>query len=174
MGVFEKPIARFLVKALGFFVTWYIIYEMWILPDGRVDEWISLNIVGISAGVIDWLGYDIYVVNRIVGIMGYSGVEVIDGCNGISAIGLFLGFIIAYPGDWRARLSFSLMGIAIIYLVNLCRIIFLVITKVEWPGLFEITHDYSTTTIFYLVIFILWVIWVNLDFSTKKISNEVA
>lgn len=174
MTLFERPITFFLLKALGFFLVWYVLYEMWVLPDGRLDEWISLNIVGISAGIIDWLGYEVYVVNRIVGIMGYGGIEVIDGCNGISAIGLFLGFIIAYPGDWRTRLSFSFMGVAIIYLVNLLRIIFLAITKVEWPNLFEITHDYSTTTIFYLVIFVLWVIWVNLDFSAKRISNEVA
>lgn len=157
----NSPVTLFIVKALAFFIGWYLLYELWLLPDGRLDEWLSLNIIGSSAGFIEWMGYEVYTVNRIIGIREAGGIEIVDGCNGIAAIGLFLGFIIAYPGDWKDRLSFSVVGIGIIYLVNILRVIVLTVTQVEWPQFFNFTHDYSTTAIFYIVIFVLWMVWVN-------------
>ena len=99
---------------------------------------------------------------RVVTIAGNNGIEMVDGCTGISAIGLFLGFVWAYPGQNRSRLYFSFLGIATIYLVNILRIATLMLMQ-EWaPQFFDFTHDYSTTTIFYLVIFLLWMLWVRI------------
>jgi exosortase family protein XrtF len=169
--MFKSPVTHFVLKALAIFVGWYIIYELWLLPDGRLDEWISLNIVGVSSGIIQSLGYETWSVNRIIGIGENGGIELVDGCTGISAIGLFLGFILAYPGDWKNRISFCLLGIGVIYIVNILRIVVLVITQEEWIEFFDITHDYSTTTIFYIVIFLLWMTWVKFsdgDFTTSQ------
>ncbi|MEX0723188.1 MAG: archaeosortase/exosortase family protein [Gracilimonas sp.] len=157
----NSPVIKFIAKALLIFIIWYLIYELWLLPDGSLDEWLSLNIIGASAGFLKWIGYEVFTVNRIIGIGEYPGIEIVDGCNGIAAMGLFLGFILAYPGDWKNRISFSVLGICVIYVVNMVRIITLTITQVEWPKFFDFTHDYSTTTIFYLVIFLLWMVWVN-------------
>ncbi len=170
----KSPLSLFIAKALGFFVIWYLAYEMWLLPDGSLDEWISLNIIGNSAGIVKWLGYEVYTVNRIIGIQGYPGIEIVDGCNGISAMGLFLGFIIAFPGSWQKRISFSVIGLGVIYFVNILRVVTLTITKVEWPAFFDFTHDYSTTTIFYIVIFVLWMIWVNFNSLPSKQKNAPA
>lgn len=103
----KSPVVKFIATALGIFIVWYIIYEKWLLPDGRLDEWLSLNIIGVSAGIIKSLGFDVYTINRIVGIGENSGVEVVDGCNGISAIGLFLGFIIASLALGKVDLVFQ-------------------------------------------------------------------
>lgn len=167
----NSAIIKFIVKALSIFVVWYVIYELWLLPDGRLDERLALNIVSVTAGIVDILGYDVWSVNRIIGIGENGGIELVDGCTGISAIGLFIGFIFAYPGDWKNRISFSLLGIGVIYIVNILRIVVLVITQEEWMEFFDITHDYSTTTIFYIVIFLMWMIWVKFsdrDFSTYQ------
>ncbi|GAB5409650.1 MAG: archaeosortase/exosortase family protein [Balneolaceae bacterium] len=169
--MFKSPISLFIIKALAIFVVWYVLYELWLLPDGRLDEWLSLNIVSVSSGVIEFFGYEIWSVNRIIGIGENAGIELVDGCTGISAIGLFLGFILAYPGDWKNRISFSLLGIGVIYIVNIFRIVVLVVTQEEWIQFFDIMHDYSTTTIFYIVIFLLWMTWVKFsdgDFTTSE------
>ncbi|MEO9884385.1 MAG: exosortase family protein XrtF [Balneola sp.] len=166
----KSPLTKFILKALGFFVVWYIVYELWLLPDGSLDEWISHNIISNSNGIVQWLGYETFAYNRIIGIYGNSGIEVVDGCNGIAAMGLFLGFILAYPGSWKNRLSFSIIGICAIYIINLVRIVILTITQAEWPAFFDFTHDYSTTTIFYISIFLLWMIWVNFNELPKTQS----
>lgn len=170
---FKSPLTKFILKALGFFVVWYVVYELWLLPDGSLDEWISINIIGNSAGILEWLGYDIFNYNRVIGIYGHPGIEVVDGCNGIAAIGLFLGFIIAYPGSSARRLSFSLIGIGVIYIINILRISILTITQADWPAFFDFTHDYSTTTIFYITIFLMWMVWVNFN-SIPSAKKEFA
>lgn len=168
--MFKSPVTQFILKALGIFAIWYVIYELWLLPQGDLDEWLSLNIVAVSNGVIQLFGYDTWTMHRTIGVGENPGVILIDGCTGISAIGLFLGFILAYPGDWRNRISFSLLGIGVIYLVNIVRIVVLVISQEEWITGFNFMHDYATTTIFYVVIFLLWIIWTqlySLDDSTS-------
>ena len=157
----NSPIIKFIAKALVIFILWYLLYELWLLPDGNLDRWLSLNIIGASAGIVEFFGYDVFTVNRIIGIGEYPGIEIVDGCNGIAAMGLFLGFILAYPGDWKNRISFCFAGVGIIYLVNILRVVTLTITQVKWPEFFDFTHDYSTTAIFYIVIFMLWMVWVN-------------
>lgn len=172
----KSPITQFIFKALAVFIAWYVLYELWLLPDGSLDEWVALNIVSVSRGIIDVFGYDTWSVNRIIGIGENGGIELVDGCTGISAIGLFLGFILAYPGNWKNRISFSLLGIGVIYIVNILRIVTLVITQEEWSEFFDFTHDYSTTTIFYVVIFLLWMTWVKFsdgDFSTSEVAGNV-
>ena len=158
---FKSDIAVFISKVLLIYFGWYLIYELWLLPDGTVDRVLSENIASITAGILSFFGEDVFLYHRIVGIVGAAGVEIVDGCNGIAAIGLFLGFILAYPGKWVPRIAFSVFGIIMIYLVNVVRIVTLAFTQLYWPAGFDFTHDYSTTAIFYIFIFILWMIWVN-------------
>jgi exosortase family protein XrtF len=173
MDLIKSPFTLFILKALGIFAIWYVVYELWLLPKGELDEWLSLNIVAVSDGIIRLIGYESWTMYRIIGIGENAGIQLVDGCTGISAIGLFVGFVMAYPGDWNKRISFTILGIGVIYLVNIIRIVTLVITQEEWIEFFDFTHDYSTTTIFYIVIFIMWMIWVQFSDSSFE-SKQVA
>jgi len=158
----KSDVTLFLLKVLGIYIVWYIVYDLWLLPDGRLDEWLVLNIVGVSSSILQWLHYDVFWIGRLIGLNGSPGIVLVNGCSGISAIGLFIGFVIAYPGRWIPRLSFIIIGMGVIYIVNIIRIMVLAITQKFYPSMFGVTHDYSTTAIFYLVIFALWMIWVNI------------
>lgn len=172
MKWFNSEISKFLIKVLGIYLCWYLFYELWLLPEGSLDEWLTTNIISVSAGIINYLNYDFFAIDRLIGIGESAGIYLVDGCSGIAAIGLFVGFVIAYPGEWIPRIAFIAMGIGIIYLINILRIVILAVTQAYWPDFFDITHDYSTTAIFYLVIFVLWMIWVNL--GTKNKSSSMA
>ena len=167
-----SPIRTFALKALGIFVLWYVLYELWLLPDGRLDHWVALRVIDGAAFVTKLIGVEVWMQGRVVTIAGNNGIEMVDGCTGISAIGLFLGFIWAYPGQNRSRVYYSLMGIATIYLVNILRIATLMLMQ-EWaPQFFDFTHDYSTTTIFYLVIFFLWMLWVRIADGFENLKTQ--
>ncbi|MFH5831236.1 exosortase X [Halalkalibaculum sp. DA3122] len=165
----SEPV-KFILKVLAIYIVWYLVYEMWLLPDGTLDHWIAVNIVDTTAGILTLFSYDVFTAGRLIGLDTAPGILLVDGCTGISAIGLFIGFIIAYPGKWIPRLSFIIIGIGIIYLVNIIRIAALAITQVQWPEFFDFTHDYSTTAIFYMVIFVLWILWANLGDSNESRS----
>jgi len=169
----KSDIAVFLYKVLGIYILWYFIYELWLLPAGWLDAWLTQNIAQIGHDFLRLFGYPAFVDGRHVGVSGTSGILLVDGCSGISAIGLFIGFVVAYPGRWIARILFIITGIGIIYIVNVIRIVGLTITLAEWPYLFSFMHDYSSTALFYVVIFGLWMIWVNNGGKKTKRSFEI-
>lgn len=166
MNFLKSEVTRFIIKVVGIYVVWYMVYELWLLPNGTIDRPLSHNIASVSAGILGFFGEDVFLSGRILGIVGSAGVEIIDGCNGIAAIGLFLGFIFAYPGQWLPRIYFAIFGIGVIYVVNIVRIVTLCYVQEYMPGSFNFMHDYSTTAIFYVVIFILWMIWANYGDTT--------
>lgn len=168
----KSEIGQFILKVLGIYICWYFIYELWLLPEGSLDAWLTTNIVSISTGILEMFDYDVYASGRLFGIGESAGIYLADGCSGIAAMGLFVGFVIAYPGKWIPRIAFIAIGIGVIYLVNIFRNVILAITQVYWPGFFDVMHDYSTTAIFYLVIFALWMVWANLGGKDKKAVKE--
>lgn len=162
----RSEVIIFFAKALSIYIVWFLIYDLWMLPDGRVDLWLSEHIVRVSGGILSILGFDVYASGRIIGLVGTNMLEIIDGCNGIEVIGLFIGFVVAYPGITLNRLVFVPIGIFLLYLTNIIRIVVLSIVQLHAPGIFTVTHDYSTTAIFYLVVFAMWVVWVNYGSKT--------
>ena len=82
---------KFGTKAVGLLFYGIWVYELWLLPDGRLDHWVALRVIDGSAFVVDLLGFEVWIRERVVGIVGNRGILMVDGCTGISAIGLFLG-----------------------------------------------------------------------------------
>lgn len=169
MKWYKSNIASFLYKILGFYLVWYLVYNLWLLPAGWLDAWVTKDIAWIGYHILNFLGYTAYVSGRNVGIIGTAGVFVANGCSGISQTGLFIGFVFAYPGRWIPRILFIIIGTGIIYLANIIRIVVLAITVAQWPQMFSTVHHYFATAVFYLIIFGLWAIWFNND--NKEMSG---
>ena len=155
----NREVFLFLLKALLIYLAWYVLYTFWLLPDGRLDQYVSRNIVSVTASMLRLTGYGVFAFDRVVGIELSRGLEIINGCNGIETIGLFIGFVAAYPGNRAKRWLFLPLGILVIYLVNVLRIYFLAILQHHWHSLFHFVHDYTFNLIFYLVVFLLWMVW---------------
>lgn len=53
------------------------------------------------------------------------------------------------------------MGLVIIHLTNIFRIIILSVVVMNWPQQWDFIHLWIMRPFFYVVIFIMWVIWVE-------------
>jgi len=159
----KSDYGRFLLKAVCFYIIWYILYDLWLLPDGRLDQWVNVHIVAFAGDILRGMHFSVKYTGRQIGMQNTAGILLVSGCSGVSASGLFAGFVIAYPGRWGRRLWFIIVGVAVIFIANILRIVVLVLTQKYYPDLFNFTHHYSTTVVFYLVIFGLWMIWVGFD-----------
>jgi len=144
---------------LAAYTVWYVLYDLWLLPDGRLDAWVSQSVASVSGGLLSLLGLEVTVAERTVALSASAGVKIVNGCNGLSTIGLFVGFVLAYPGRAWRRLAFVPLGIAVICTSNVVRIVVLAVTQRHWPPMFESLHEFGLTTIFYAVVFGLWVLW---------------
>ena len=101
-------------------------------------------------------------------IEGKYAVRVIEGCNSVSLIILFVAFIIAFSGSIKATFLFSVFGSILIYVVNVLRIAFFTVMISNYPNQTEILHDLVFPAIIYGTIFLLWVLWVHKFSSYKK------
>jgi exosortase family protein XrtF len=151
----------FAAKVLAFYGLWYVLYDLWLLPDGRLDQWLSTNVAWTSGLLLQGVGVEALVQERSLSLPDTAGVRIIDGCNGLSTIGLFVGFVLAYPGRGRDRLWFIPLGVGAIYLTNVLRVIAMLLVQRYWPAAFVPLHGFGFTTIFYVVVFLLWVAWAN-------------
>ena len=97
--------------------------------------------------------------------------RIIEGCNSISIIILFVSFIFAYAGKFKTTLFYLLFGCVMIYAVNLIRIVILSIGLYHYPWRREILHSVIFPLIIYGLVFLLWMFWVN-RFVNLKSPNE--
>ena len=164
----SRRIWTFVAKALAIYGAWYVVYDLWLLPDGRLDAWLSLNVAWMTESVMSAVGFDVQSVGRVVRPAGAAGVEIANGCNGLTTIGLFLGFVVAYPGLWWRRLLFIPLGIFAIYATNVFRIVIMLLAQMYYPPAFDPLHGFGLTTIFYVAVFSLWVVWVNYGGSEEQ------
>lgn len=93
--------------------------------------------------------------------------RVIEGCNSVSLLILFVAFVLAFPGKIIIAIVFSLLGSFLIYVINILRIVFLSVMLYKFPSQQELLHNLVFPAIIYGTIFLLWVLWVN-KFSSLK------
>lgn len=160
MSSSTRSIVFFLGKMVVAYAMWYVIYDLWLLPDGRLDAWVSRSAAGMSGDLLRGFGVATTVEGRIVSASGMPGVRVVNGCNGLSTIGLFVGFVLAFPGRWDRRALFLPLGAVTIYGANVARIALLAGAQPHWPAVFDGVHELGTTS-FYLVVFGLWAVWAH-------------
>jgi exosortase/archaeosortase family protein len=157
----HRSLAVFLLKMAAVYAVWFVVYDLWLLPDGRLDAWLSEGVAAATGAVLGPLYNTAVVDGRTVWATPQAGVVIEDGCNGLSALSLFVGFILAYPGTWARRLVFVPLGLAAIVLTNVVRCAALLVVSAEWPSLFDQVHAFHALFVFYVVIFGLWVAWAH-------------
>lgn len=91
--------------------------------------------------------------------------RIVEGCNSVSIIILFISFIIAFSGRFKTTFFYAIAGSVLIYVVNLVRIAVLSIGLYHYPWRKDILHKIIFPLIIYGMVFLLWMIWV------KRLSN---
>ncbi len=120
-----------------------------------------------SVGVLKILGFDVYeVLNNTESCMNIFFnnrfvAKIIEGCNGLSVIILFVAFVVAFTGNWKATIWYVIVGSLLIHFVNVLRIAFLCVLMFYYPAYEHVLHGVIFPLIIYGLVFLLWVIWVN-------------
>ncbi len=166
-----SPLTLFLLKAGGVYAAWLLIYDFVVLPDGRVDTWLSITGVKLAAAGLSFVGWEIETAGRFIACVGNRGVEIQNGCNGMDLLGLYAGFIIAYPGDLKKRAVFMAGGIGLLFITNVLRIAFFALSNLYFPQYWDPVHYYSSYVFFYPIVLTLWYLWTILSDHTDIFSG---
>lgn len=87
-------------------------------------------------------------------------VSIVEGCNSISVIILFVAFIIAFAEKFKKTILFLFAGAVLIYIVNIIRIAILTVAFYKYPQYEGVLHSVVFPGIIYSLVFILWMVWV--------------
>jgi exosortase/archaeosortase family protein len=113
-----------------------------------------------------------YILKHILNVTIYVEPHIIITKNGIklllgeSAAGFkqmcqFAILILLFNGQWKKKAWFIPVGIIILHLTNIFRILCLVVIAMHWPKQIQYAHDNWLRIIYYIVIFGLWLLWVE-------------
>jgi exosortase family protein XrtF len=98
--------------------------------------------------------------------------RIIEGCNALSIVILFISFVIAFTGKLKQTILFILIGSLLIHIFNVLRIALLCMAIFHFPQYEHILHGVIFPLFIYGVVFLLWVIWVNNYSSYAKKNIE--
>jgi exosortase family protein XrtF len=87
--------------------------------------------------------------------------RIIEGCNAISVIILFISFVIAFSGKLIPTTLFIFGGSLIIYVLNIFRIAALSVLIFHFPNQQSVLHEVVFPLTIYGVVFILWLFWIR-------------
>ncbi len=88
-------------------------------------------------------------------------VRIVEGCNAVSVIVLFVSFVIAFSGKFKTTLLFILTGSLIIYILNVVRIALLTVLLYRFPEQVHILHGVLFPLVIYGLVFVLWIFWIS-------------
>lgn len=165
-----KLVIRFIVTFLSVYAVLTLGYNLYLnLSDGSkfYPDYMTHLVARQTNALINSIGYNAEVIphpnepSMKIIINGKFVARVIEGCNAISIIILFIAFIVAFAGRWKTTLFYCFAGSIIVYAFNLIRIVILAIGLYHYPWRQDILHTVIFPMLIYGMVFLLWMIWVN-------------
>lgn len=151
---------------MGFF---YFLYSHTVLervlfgPLANMYAWIAGKFLSVA-------GYANIVVGDLISSADSFSVGVKKGCDAAEPMAIFIAGIVAFKAGLRHKLIGMALGLALMFVLNVIRIISLYIAGIHYPALFEILHLGVWQVVFILVAIILWYVWlqhITIKSSTK-------
>ncbi|WP_026010098.1 exosortase family protein XrtF [Algibacter luteus] len=165
-----KSVIKFIMTFLVVYVVLSVFYKLYLqYSDGSkfYPDYVT-NLVAIqSQELLQSFGYQAQVLPhpdepsmKLILNGEYLG-RIIEGCNSISVIILFVSFIAAFSGKLKTTFFYILSGSVLIYIVNLLRIVVLTVGLYHYPEYGDVLHTVIFPAIIYGMVFLLWIFWVN-------------
>lgn len=158
---------------LSFVYKWYLEASV----EGRYyPDYVTQLVAHQTQAVLNTMGYQTILENHpdepsIKTIVnGVYLARILEGCNALSVIILFVSFMVAFAGRLKPTVLYILAGSVIIYAINILRLVFIMIVLCHYPQYQELLHGVIFPLIIYGTMFLLWMFWVNrfTALQTKK------
>lgn len=160
----KRFLSVYIISMLILFVCYY-----WNPVFSFLENHVTVILAQVSAWCI--MPFDSHVYAEHISIMterpndlGFKGVSIVAGCNGIEACIILISGIIAFPARWKERLTGIVVGILGVQALNVLRVICLFYLGQWSKTAFDWAHLYIWPILIILdalVIFLLWIRWVN-------------
>lgn len=175
----NKTIWFFLLRFFGTYSFLFLVYLLFLNTTEKkapnfVCDPVTTHVATQSGNLLRWLGENVTTVQhaeelcvKMVADEVYV-LGIIEGCNSVNILILFVAFIIAFKGTLKRTVLFSVFGVITVYLVNIVRVSILTYGVTHFPEYSDFLHHLLFPAIIYGYIFLLWFIWVQYFSNLKK------
>lgn len=166
-----RSVLRFVVLFLGTYIFLSLLYGGYLkVSEGGkyYPDFVTHLVAKQSSTIISGFGYKAEIVpaadvpSMDLIINNQPLARIVEGCNALSIIVLFISFIIAFAEKFKKTALFLLAGAVLIYAVNILRIVILSIALYHYPQHQHILHGVVFPGIIYGMVFLLWMLWVRM------------
>ena len=171
-----KEILFILLRFLGIWLVLFLMYQLFLNQyKGDIDA-ITRFVSDQSAFLLNKTGFETttkdfpYYETIMFYIKEKPATRMVEGCNAVSVMILFLAFIFAFYKGIKTFV-FAGLGLLFLHIINVLRIAGLNILIVEAPDYSKIGHDYFFPAIIYGSVVVLWLIWIKF-FALKETADE--
>lgn len=180
-----NPFIRFALNGVILYLIWQIFYTVFRDLDfinffyEEATYLLTTIQLRFTKILLEIFGYHIEIYGKLIKAIGGTSIHLDRGCLGRNPQGLFIGFLLAYPGSFKNKLWYIPLGLIVITILNIFRIIALFITNDYYPEYLDLNHHYIFKIVVYFFIFLMWLIWIQkvskFKFNYKKLNeNNVA
>lgn len=166
-----RSVIRFIALFLGSYLILSVLYSFYLklsAGGGYFPDYFTNLVAHQVAAILNSVGYESLMYENparfgvYIGVNGTYTANVVEGCNSISVIILFISFIISFAEGFKKTFLFLLSGVVLIYIANLLRIALLTVALYKYPQYEETLHGVVFPAIIYGMVFVLWIIWVRM------------
>ncbi|MBT8140591.1 MAG: hypothetical protein KJP25_12560 [Gammaproteobacteria bacterium] len=163
---------RFGLLAAFLFTSFFVVYNGYIYGSDFFIGYLEL-----SADLASWLLNSVFQMNTAVveirtdiftKIVAEPGskiyVVVARGCDASTVFAVLIATVMAWPGPWLRRAVVCVLGLLLMYILNLLRIAGMLLVEVHAPQHFDLFHEWILPNILIvgaLLYFYGWVVYSN-------------
>ena len=89
--------------------------------------------------------------------------NIVEGCNGISVIMLFVAFVVSLKGSFLKTTTYLIFGGLCVYVANVMRLVLLALGYNYYPLHKVLMHDVLFPLFIYGVLLLLWLFWIKIN-----------
>ena len=169
----SSEIVKFAINAFGLGLLWVVFYSFFRNFE-FVDKFYQIGTTKITNFILasckfllESIGYKTVTFGKTVRIIGSPGVYLDKGCLARNLMGLFAGFMLAYPGLIKKKLWYLPLGLVVIQILNILRLSGMALITLCCPEHIDINHHYIFKIAVFGAIFFMWYLWI-FKMNTEK------
>jgi len=162
----------FVLDIALFMIITYVFHKLWwqfsteiksINLISNTADWLATKVFETSFWIISHT-FDASVAKEAANTLRFSNkgwIMVNESCSGLKQFYQILALFFLFPGPIKHKLWFIPVSILIMHATNVMRIVILGMVTLWLPDYWQISHDWILRPFFYVVLFMLWVWWVE-------------
>jgi exosortase/archaeosortase family protein len=161
----KRPVLFFIGGFCILMVLFYIVFPTSFYKN-NIHPFVVLVYAKISGFILNLAGQNTQVRGDEI-ISARFMINLKKGCDAVEAMAVYASALLAFPAKWKKKIKGLLIGLAVLFVLNIIRVVSLFLAGVYAPKFFDLMHVEVWQVLFILIAVVMWIGW-----ARKAIKND--